>query len=150
CQPKPDESENSMAENKTKPTTVSVTAFIDDIADANRRADAKALVKLMKKVTGKSPKMWGPAIVGFDSYHYTYESGREGDAPLAAFSPRKAANVVYLMGDAKSSTLLTKLGKHKLSGGCVHIMKLADVDQAILERLVAESAEWTRKRYPQA
>ena len=139
-----------MAENKTKATTASVTSFINEIADANRRADAKALVKLMKKVTGKSPKMWGPAIVGFDSYHYIYESGREGDAPLAAFSPRKAATVVYIMGDAKSSSLLGKLGKHKLSGGCVHIAKLADVDQTILERLVAESAEWTRKRYPRA
>ena len=86
-----------MADNKTKPTLVDVSAFIDALPDENRRADAKALVKLMRSATGEKPAMWGPSIVGFGSYHYKYESGREGDMPLAGFSPRKAATVIYNM-----------------------------------------------------
>jgi hypothetical protein len=84
-----------MADNKTKPTKLSVAAYIDALTDETKRADAKALVKLMQSATGERPKMWGPSIVGFGSYHYTYESGREGDMPLAGFSPRKAATVLY-------------------------------------------------------
>src|SRR6266852_428473 len=91
-----------MAENKTKPTKVSVSAFINAIADPTKRADAKALVKLMQNVTGEKPKMWGPSIVGFGSYHYTYDSGREGDMPLIAFSPRKAATVLYNLSYAEN------------------------------------------------
>jgi len=85
-----------MAENKTKATKVSVAAFIAAVADQTRRADAKALVKLMQSATGEKPKMWGPSIIGFGSYHYTYDSGREGDMPLVGFSPRKAATVLYI------------------------------------------------------
>lgn len=89
-----------MADNKTRPTQVSVTEFINAIDDEARRADAKALAKLMEQATGAKPKMWGPTIIGFDSYHYKYESGREGDAPLVGFSPRKPACVLYgLLGD---------------------------------------------------
>ncbi len=84
-----------MADNKTKPTKLSVAAFIDAITDEGRRADAKALVKLMQKAAGEKPKMWGPSIIGFGSHHYVYDSGREGDMPLIAFSPRKAATVLY-------------------------------------------------------
>ena len=84
-----------MAENKTKPTAINVAAFLDACTDEARRADAKALAKLMQKVTGNEPCMWGPSIVGFGSRHYTYESGREGDMPIVGFSPRKAANVLY-------------------------------------------------------
>ena len=84
-----------MAENKTKPTEVSVTAYIEAITDESKRADAKALVKLMQTASGEKPKMWGPSIIGFGSYHYKYESGREGDMPVIAFSPRKAATVLY-------------------------------------------------------
>src|SRR5437762_1169843 len=117
-----------MAENKTKPTRVSVSAFIDALTDETRRADAKVLVKLMQSATGEKPKMWGPSIIGFGSYHYTYESGREGDMPLAGFSPRKAATVVYgITRDA--GTLRAKLGKHTTGEGCLYIKKLADVDQ---------------------
>src|SRR4051794_13596946 len=118
-----------MAENKTKPTAVSVPAFIDGLTDETKRADAKALVKIMQNATGEKPKMWGPSIIGFGSYHYKYETGREGDMPLAGFSPRKAATVVYgLMGD-DSEALRAKLGKHTTGGGCLYIKKLADVDQ---------------------
>jgi len=87
-----------MAENKTKPTKISVAEFIDAITDKDRRADAKALVKLMQKAAGEKPKMWGPSIVGFGSHHYVYDSGREGDMPLIAFSPRKSATVLYGFG----------------------------------------------------
>jgi hypothetical protein len=126
-----------MAGNKTKPTQLSVAAFIDALTDETRRADAKVLVKLMQKATGEKPKMWGPSIVGFGSYHYKYESGREGDAPLAGFSPRKAATVLY--GMTRSAVLLAQLGKHTTGKGCLYIKKLADVDQNILEALVLAS-----------
>lgn len=127
----------SMVENKTKPTKVSVAAFIDAITEEGRRADAKALVKLMQKAAGEKPKMWGPSIIGFGSYHYTYDSGREGDMPVVAFSPRKAATVLYGLSD--SEALLPKLGKHTRGKGCLYIKKLADVDQKVLETMVAKA-----------
>ncbi|HSK46011.1 MAG TPA: DUF1801 domain-containing protein [Candidatus Binatia bacterium] len=130
-----------MADNKTRPTKSSVAAFIDAITDQSRRADAKALVKLMQKAAGEKPKMWGPSIIGFGSYHYTYDSGREGDMPLIAFSPRKAASVLYgITGFSGSEALLGKLGKHTRGKGCVYIKKLRDVDQKVLEAMVKSAA----------
>ncbi|MBZ5492061.1 MAG: DUF1801 domain-containing protein [Acidobacteriia bacterium] len=126
-----------MADNKTKPTKLSVSAFIDAITDEGRRADAKALVKLMQKASGERPTMWGPSIIGFGSYHYVYDSGREGDMPVVAFSPRKAATVLYGLGDAEA--LLPKLGKHTRGKGCVYIKKLADMDQKVLEAMVEKA-----------
>src|SRR5271163_861173 len=100
-----------MTENKTKATKVSVAGFIDAVADRSRRSDAKALVKLMQTAAGEKPKMWGPSIIGFGSYHYKYDSGREGDMPLIAFSPRKPATVLYnLISASDSKVLLPKLG----------------------------------------
>jgi len=129
-----------MADNKTKPTLVDVSAFIDALPDENRRADAKALVKLMRSATGEKPAMWGPSIIGFGSYHYKYESGREGDMPLAGFSPRKAATVIYNMtGFSDSEPLRARLGKHTTGGGCLYIKKLADVDQKVLETMILKS-----------
>ena len=129
-----------MADNKTKPTKLSVAAFIDSLTDDTKRADARPLVKLMQSATGGKPKMWGPSIIGFGSYHYTYESGREGDMPLIAFSPRKAATVLYGMtGFSEAAALLAKLGKHTTGKGCLYIRKLADVDQQVLETLVVKS-----------
>jgi hypothetical protein len=129
-----------MAENKTKPTKVSVAAFIDALADPIRRADAKALLKLMQSAAGEKPKMWGPSIIGFGSHHYRYESGREGDTPVIAFSPRKAATVLYgLTGFNDALELLAKLGKHTTGKGCLYIKKLADVDQRVLEAMVVKS-----------
>src|ERR1700684_4516279 len=122
-----------MADNKTKPTELSVTAFIDAITDPTKRADAKALVELMQGAAGEKPKMWGPSIIGFGSYHYKYDSGREGDMPLVGFSPRKAAAVLYLAGLSDSEALLAKLGKHTTGKGCLYIKKLADVDKKVLE-----------------
>lgn len=133
-----------MAENKTKPTKISVAAFIDALNDPTRRADAKALVKLMQKAAGEKPKMWGPSIIGFGSYHYTYDSGREGDMPLIAFSPRKAATVLYGLSD--SEALLPKLGKHTRGKGCVYIKKLADVDQKVLEMMAAKAVGGRRSK----
>lgn len=129
-----------MPENKTKPTQMSVSAYIDALTDETRRADAKALVKLMQRATGEKPKMWGPSIIGFGTHHYKYETGREGDSPLAGFSPRKAATVLYgLKGSSDSEALLAKLGKHTSGGGCLYIKKLADVDEKVLETLVSKS-----------
>ena len=134
-----------MAENKTKPTNISVPAFLDACTDEERRKDAKALAKLMQKATGNEPTMWGPSIVGFGSYHYTYESGREGDMPIVAFSPRKAANVLYgTTGFGGAKELLARLGKHTTGKGCLNIKKLADVDMKVLETLVKEAVTATR------
>jgi hypothetical protein len=136
-----------MAENKTKPTTISVPAFLDACTDEARRADAKALAELMQKVTGNEPSMWGPSIVGFVSYHYIYESGREGDMPVVAFSPRKAANVLYgTIGFGGAEVLLAKLGKYTTGKGCLYIKKLADVDLRVLETLVEKAVAATRAR----
>ncbi len=129
-----------MAENKTKPTKLSVAAFIAAITDSTKRADARALVKLMQSATREKPQMWGPSIIGFGSYHYRYDSGREGDMPLIAFSPRKAATVLYgLTGARDSKSLLTKLGKHTTGKGCLYIKKLTDVDQEVLQSMIAKS-----------
>jgi hypothetical protein len=138
-----------MADNKTKPTRLSVAAFIDGLTDQTKRADAKALVKLMQSATGEKPKMWGPSIIGFGSYHYKYDSGREGDMPLAGFSPRKAATVFYVMtGFSESEALLAKLGKHTSGKACLYIKKLADVDQKVLKTLVVKSVAAMRARHP--
>ena len=137
-----------MAENKTKPTTISVPAFLDACADEVRRTDAKALARLMQKVTGNKPAMWGSSIVGFDSYHYTYESGREGDMPIVGFSPRKAANVLYgAIGFDGAEALLARLGKHTTGKGCLYIKRLADVDMNVLETLVEKAVAATRARH---
>src|ERR1700681_4281105 len=138
-----------MADNKTKPTKLSVTAFIDALTDQTKRADAKALVKLMQGATGEKPKMWGPSIIGFGSHHYTYDSGREGDMPLAGFASRKAATVLYgVTGSSDAEALLAKLGKHTTGKGCLYIKKLADVDQKVLEAMVVKSVAAIQSRHP--
>jgi hypothetical protein len=137
-----------MSENKTKPTAVSVAAFLEACTDEARRTDAKALAKLMQKVTGKEPTMWGPSIIGFGNYHYVYESGREGDNLVVGFSPRKAANVLYgAIGFDGAEALLAKLGKHTTGKGCLYIKKLADVDMKVLETLVETAVAATMARY---
>ncbi len=136
-----------MADNKTKPTSLSVSAFINAITDPTRRADAKAIVKMMESVAGEKPRMWGPSIVGFGNYHYKYESGREGDMPLLGFSPRKAATVLYNMtGSSDCKALLAKLGKHTTCKGCLYIKKLADVDQQVLKAMAVKSVAALRER----
>jgi hypothetical protein len=136
-----------MADLKTKPTKVTVASFIAAVADPVKRADANALVKLMQSATGEKPKMWGPSIIGFGSYHYKYDTGREGDMPIVAFSPRKPAIVLYASKDFPGAdALLGKLGK--AGKGCIYIKKLADVDQKALEQLVVKSVAAMRKKHP--
>jgi hypothetical protein len=128
-----------MAVNKTKATEASVAAFVDALEPA-RRLDAKAEIRMMKNATGEKPKMWGPSIIGFGIQHYKYESGREGDTVLVGFSPRKAATVMYgLIGSKDAEALLTKLGKHTTGKGCLYIKSLSDVDEKVLEELIAKS-----------
>jgi len=127
-------------ENKTKATAASVPDFIDAIEDPTRRAEAQAVVKLMKKATGEKPALWGPSIIGFGSHHYKYETGREGDSPMVAFSPRKAAMVFYgITGIPEAETLLPKLGKHSMGKGCLYLKKLSDADPAVLQDLIVKA-----------
>jgi len=137
-----------MAGNKTKPAKLSVAAFIGKLTDRTRRADAEALVQLMQSAAGEKPKMWGPSIIGFGSYHYRHDSRREGDMPLIAFSPRKAATVLYnVSAFSDSGALRAKLGKHTGGKGCLYIKRLADVDQQVLEALLVKSVTAMRARY---
>ena len=137
------------APNKTQPTTASVEAFLNAVPDAQKRADAFTLLALMHKATKVPPKMWGTAIVGFDQYHYRYASGHEGDACVIGFSSRKGPISIYMAaGCDVDQGLLAQLGKHKMGKGCLYVHRLADVDVAVLEKLLARSAQRTKKRYP--
>ncbi|MFO1050640.1 MAG: DUF1801 domain-containing protein [Planctomycetota bacterium] len=139
------------AENKTKPTKISVTAHLAAIADETRRADCKKLAALMKRVTGCAPKMWGASIVGFDQYRYRYDSGREGEMCAVGFAAGTAQISVYLMmgfEDEATKALLGRLGKHKTGKACLYIKRLADIDMDVLEQLVELSVEDVRRRYP--
>jgi hypothetical protein len=140
-----------MPENKTKATTSSVGAYINAVTDPTRRSDAKVLVQLMQRASSETPTMWGPSIVGFGSYHYKYDSGREGDMPLVGFSPRKAANVLYgLLGSSGADALLAKLGKHTTGKGCLYIKKLANVNTTVLETLIRGAVAHRRGRNSKA
>ena len=140
-----------MSKLKTKPTEVSAESHIAAIPNEEQRNDAQTLVALMRKITREEPRMWGPSIVGFGSYHYKYASGHEGDSALAAFAVRGRELVVYVTEEFKGrDALFAKLGKHKTGKVCVYIRRLADVDLKVLETLVARSIEDTRRRYPQA
>ena len=139
-----------MSEPKTKPTEVSAGSHIAAITNEGQRSDARTLIALMRRVTRQEPMMWGPSIVGFGSYHYKYASGREGDSALAGFAVRGRELVVYIAeGFAGRDVLLAGLGKHKAGKVCLYIRRLADVDLAVLETLVARSVAETRRRYPQ-
>ena len=138
-----------MAENKTKPTGSDVEQYLAAIADDERRRDCRRISALMAAVTGEQPTMWGAAIVGFGSYHYKYDSGREGDAAATGFSNRKNDISVYLSASgAQQESLLAQLGKHKMGKACLSIRKLADIDVAILERLIAGSVDEIKRLYP--
>lgn len=140
-----------MAENKTKVTEASVESYLAAIADEARRKDCERLAALMAKVTKHAPKMWGPSIVGYGSYHYRYESGREGDMCLAGFSSRKGDITVYLATSFPGrEELLSRLGKHKTGKACLYFRKLGDVDLDLLGQLVAGSVEEIIRRHGQA
>jgi len=131
-----------VSDNETVETEASVADFINAVDDEVKRADSWALVEIMQGVTGEPDRMWGPGIVGFGSYHYVYESGREGDMPIAGFSPRKAAITLYLnsgSGWEAISDIMNSLGKHKVGKGCLYIKRLSDVDRAKLTELIERS-----------
>lgn len=137
-----------MAENKTKPTPANVEDYIASRANAQQRIDCQALMALFQKITKQSPVMWGPSIVGYGSYRYTYESGRTGESPLAGFAIRGRELVVYVSceGD-KQRLLLSKLGKHRLTKSCLYFKQLADLDLSVLEKVVVESISEVKQRY---
>jgi len=123
--------------NKTVPTRVDVAQFIDNVEPAVRKADALALLDLMRRATAQEPVMWGPSIIGFGSYHYEYASGRTGDAPAVGYSPRKASLALYgLTNHPGAEEALLRLGKHKRGASCLYVTRLAAVDLAVLEELV--------------
>src|SRR5688572_34557 len=141
-----------MAETKTKPTEVAVDEFLDAVEPVSKREDGAVLDALFRKVTGQVPRMWGPAIVGYGQYHYKYESGHEGDMCRAGFSPRKAKHSLYLLGcggrDEEMEALLARLGKHSRGAGCLYVNKLADIDLATLEEMIALSWQRSFEVYP--
>jgi hypothetical protein len=135
------------AEPKTKATGASVADYMGAIENETQRDDAKAIHDMMKSVTGKKGVMWGSAIIGFGTYHYVYADGKEGDWPLLAFSPRKQHNTLYVGASFKDKEkLLKKLGKYKMSGGCLHIKKLADVDEPTLKIILEASYKENLKK----
>lgn len=137
-----------MAENKTRASVASVTEFINSIEDGQKRADARKVAAIMRRVTGKRAKMWGSSIVGYGTYHYKYESGREGDFMITGFSPRKQALTVYIVaGFRRFDTLMGKLGKYKTGKSCLYIKRLSDVDEKVLEKLIDRSVKYMRKNY---
>jgi hypothetical protein len=135
-----------MPENKTKPTKVSPTSFIANVANEQQRKDSKELVAMMRAITGEPPKMWGPSIVGFGTCHYVYESGREGDICLTGFSPRKPSLVLYVGAALQDKALMSRLGKYKTGKGCLYIKKLDDVDRKVLRELVTRAVKDLRQR----
>lgn len=137
-----------MAENKTKPTKKSVTAFMKDIQDEQMRRDARKVAAMMREATGARAKMWGASIVGFGEYHYKYDSGREGDFMITGFSPRKQALTLYVIpGFRHFEALMGKLGKYKTGKSCLYIRRLSDVDEQVLKRLITASVKYMRKHY---
>ena len=131
-----------MSEPKTTPTDVRVEDFLDAVEHPQRKADGYELLRIMSDITKEEPVMWGPSIIGFGSYHYKYESGREGDMPVTGFSPRKQSLSLYIMsGFNEYEDLLEKLGKHKVGKSCLYINKLADVDISVLKEIIRKSVE---------
>jgi len=140
-----------MAKNKTAETSANVADFINSFADTEqKRKDSFELIKIMQELSGFKPKMWGPTIIGFGSYHYTYESGHEGDAPLIGFSPRKGELSLYVFsGLEEHEYLLDKLGKYRRGKVCIYVRKLSDIDLNELKKLIKVSLKYLQKKYPE-
>ena len=137
------------AANKTTETEADVSAFLAKVADAGQRADAEALITLLKRVSGAPPKRWGPSIIGFGRYHYRYDRGREGEKCSIGFSPRKGKTVLYVKtAFPHYAKILKQLGKHKTDGGCLYIKRLSDLNMEALEQLCAASLAYTAEKYP--
>ncbi|GKV55861.1 hypothetical protein NCCP2222_18080 [Sporosarcina sp. NCCP-2222] len=139
-----------MYEQKTKETDQSVIEFIEQVESPKKKADAYRLLDLFQDTTGFKAKMWGPSIIGFGSYHYVYDTGHEGDAPLVGFSPRKAKISLYFAtGDPNRDHLLQHFGKHTAGKACVYINKVDDIDEEILRKLIRQSVEFLQDLYPE-
>jgi hypothetical protein len=137
-----------MAENKTKPTGASVKDYIASRANEQQRSDCRELMMLFRKITRRPPRMWGPSIVGYGCYRWTYESGRTSEVPLAAFAIRGRELVVYLVPEADGQkSLLSRLGKHKMGKSCLYFKQLADLDKSVLKQLATNSIVEMRRRY---
>ncbi len=146
----------SHTPNKTFATQADVSAFVACVEPQVKREDAEKLIALFGAITGHQPKMWGPSIIGFGSYHYKYDSGREGDAARCGFSPRKANIVVYLTSgysnaeaQAQIDDLRSRMGKHKVGKSCLYISKLSDVDMNVLEQMIRTDKAYMDARYPE-
>jgi hypothetical protein len=140
-----------VAENKTKPTKSSVTAFLNRIKDRQVRDDCFAILEIMQKVSNCEPVMWGSAIIGFGTYHYVYESGREGDTLVIGFSPRKQNISIYLMGGLHHvEDELSKLGKYKTGKGCLYIKSLNDVNVGVLKKVFAKAFKEAQRKIAHA
>lgn len=138
-----------MAETKTKPTEVTVDAFVDAVDNPVRRDDARTLRAMMERLTGEPARMWGPSIVGFGSYQYRYDSGHEGTSCRLGFSPRKAEQVLYVLtGEPEQQALLARLGKHRTGKSCLYVKTLADVDLAVLEEIARGALAHMDARHP--
>ena len=138
-----------MSETKTRFTDASVEDYIAARGNDKQRADARELLALFKELTGKPPKMWGPSIVGFGSFRYTYESGRTGEAPLASFAIRGRDLVIYILPEKdEEKSLLSKLGPHKMGKSCLYFRQLADLDRSVLRELIASSISKLKEKYP--
>lgn len=135
-----------MAELKTKVTKASVKEFLNQVPEKERREDCFAIAKMMQEITGEKPKMWGPSIVGFGTYHYKYASGHEGDWPVAAFSPRKNDLTLYIMMGFGNKELMEQLGKYKTGKSCLYIKRLADVHLPTLKKLIKTSVKQVQGR----
>lgn len=138
-----------MAKTKTTYTSADVNQFIDSFANTEqKKKDSLELIKIMQDITGESPKMWGPTIIGFGSYHYRYKSGHEGDAPILGFSPRKAAFSLYIYSDTeKSKTIVQNLGKFKMAKACIYVKQLADINVSVLKELCIESIKYINEHH---
>ena len=137
-----------MAEMKTTETEASVDKFLESVSDPQRREDCERVRALMREATGGDGKMWGDSIVGFGSYHYRYESGREGDWFLTGFSPRKSNLTLYIMaGFDRYDELLARLGKHSTGKSCLYVKRLADVDKSVLRELITASVRHMKATY---
>ena len=137
-----------MSSNKTQPTKVDPKDFIASVDNETRRGDAEVLLELIEELTGERPVMWGPSLIGYGTYHYKYDSGREGDFFMAGFSPRKQNMVVYVMpGFDRYAELMNKLGKYKTGKSCLYINKLKDVDMEVLKSLIKEGFEYMKNKY---
>jgi hypothetical protein len=136
-------------EQKTKETDNSVIEFIENVENPKKREEAYKLIDIFTETTGFDAKMWGPSIIGFGSYHYKYESGHEGDAPLVGFSPRKAKVSLYFApGETKREELLKNFGKYTTGKACVYINKIADIEITVLKELITLSVQFLQKKYP--